>query len=128
MDLRYLCALKVVEEIRNRRFNIKVLDLIPLNCKNQILKILSKYDKNSHQMKYNNCLAEIEILLCNDCDQDIKDVYLYQYDELLTLYYNDRIKCIRSSSDNNYGLYCNILNNKTWLNNKYYQNVIKKII
>ena len=128
MDLSYLCALKVVEEIRNRRFNIKVLDLIPLNCKNQILKILSKYDKNSHQMKFNNCLAEIEILLCNDCDQEITDVYLYQYDELLTLYYNDRIKCIRSSSDNNYSLYCNILNNQTWLNNKYYQNKIKKII
>ena len=128
MDLRYLCALKVVEEIRNQRFNIKILNLLPNICKNQILKILSKYDKNLHQMKFNNCLAEIEILLCNDCDQEITDVYLYQYDELLTLYYNDRIKCIRSSSDNNYGLYCNILNNQTWLNNKYYRNTIKKII
>jgi hypothetical protein len=126
MSLQFLCASSAAFQIKNRKMNIKTLNILPLNCRCQVLKILSKLDKNIHRRKYNNCLVELEILLCFDTD-----TYVYNnmndYEEEIILYFSDRIKIIRGSVNGNYMLYYNILNNKTWLNNKFHQNILEKI-
>ena len=126
MSLQFLCASSAAFQIKNRRMNIKILNKLPLNCMCQVLEILFKLDKNKHRRKYNNCLAELEILLCNDTDTYVYNV-IDDYEEEIVLYFSDRIKIIRGSDNDNYLLYYNILNNQTWLNNKFHQNILEKI-
>ena len=124
MNLQFLCASKIASYIRTKKLSLKQIDNIPKICKLVVLKFLSYYDLNSHKMRYENCMAEMEIMLCNDCDTEIVDGYMNYYDEIITLYFRDRIKCVNYYGNSNFSAYCNILSNKTWFNNRYYKNTL----
>ena len=110
ISLEDICVSSIVYKIRGDKMNLKILNILPRILKNKIFNKLSKFDKIRHNNKFQKCMAQLEINLCNDCDIEVYYVDYFNHNEIISLYLpHEGFKTVSLNNDNSYGHYFNLL-------------------
>ena len=118
MSLEDICISSIVYKIRGDKMNLKILNILPIILKYKILNGLNKFDKISHNNKFQKCMAQLEINLCYDCDIEVYYADYFNYNEIISLYLPyGGFKTVSIYNDNSYGHYFNLLKEE---NNWFY--------
>lgn len=110
ISLEDICISSIVYKIRLDKWKIKIINTLPRILKNKILNKLNKFDKISHNNKFQKCIAQLEINLCNDCDIEVYHFGNFNYNEIISIYLPyGGFKTVSLNNDNSYGHYFNLL-------------------